>query len=295
MQRIGVLALIWGWSFLLIKVAVDGMTPTTVAAGRITLGAIVMLGAVRARGLRMPRDIAAWRHFAVMGTLASFVPFTLLAFGEERITSALTSVLNASTPLFAAIAAAVLLQERLKRSQIVGLAIGLAGVAIASGIAGRDVGSSTILGAAAAVGAAACYGYTFVYARRNITGTPPLVAAAGQLVCGAIVSLPLAALTTARNGIDPAPHRLLAVAILGIVGTGVAYVLYYGAIADLGPTKASIVTYLVPVVAVTVGVVFLSEPFKLRILAGGGLTILGIGLLHERLRRRPASPVGAEG
>ena len=253
-----------------------------------------MVAAVRVRRLRLPRD-ATWRHFLVMGALASFVPFTLLAFGEQRITSALTSVLNAATPLFAAMAAALFLRERLKPSQMIGLLVGLAGVAVASGVAGRDVGTSTIVGAAAAVGAAACYGYTFVYARRHLSGVPPLVAAAGQLVCGAAVSAPFGVVTSLQSGFDPAPHRLLAVAVLGVVGTGLAYVLYYGAIADVGPTKASVVTYLVPVVAVTVGVVFLDEPFRARVLVGGAMTVAGIALLHERLRRRRPAPVGAEG
>lgn len=286
------LAVIWGWSFLFIKVGVEGMTPTTVAAVRIALGAMVMLGVLRLRGLRLPRDAMAWRHFLVMGVLASFLPFTLLAFGEQRITSALTSVLNAATPLFAALAAALLLGERLRASQVLGLVIGLGGVAVASGVAGRDVGSSTLVGAAAAVGAAACYGYTFVYARRHLTAMPPLVAAAGQLSCGALVAAPLAAFTTWRDGIDLAPHRVLAVTVLGVVGTGIAYVLYYRSIAEVGPTKASIVTYLVPVVAVAVGVVLLGEPFHLRIVGGGLLTVVGVALLHERLaRRRAPAPV----
>lgn len=286
--------MIWGWSFLLIKVGVGGMTPTAVAAGRIGLGAVVMVAVVRARHLPIPRG-AAWRHFFVMGTLASFIPFTLLAFGEQRITSALTSVLNAATPLFAAMAAAVFLRERLKPGQAAGLVVGLAGVAVASGVAGRDVGASTIVGAAAAVGAAACYGYTFVYARRHLTGMPPLVAAAGQLLCGAVVAVPFGVVTSVQSGFDPEPHRLLAVAVLGVVGTGIAYVLYYGAIADVGPTKASVVTYLVPVVAVAVGVVFLDEPFRARLLVGGAMTVVGIALLHERLQRRRTMPVGAEG
>lgn len=295
MPRIAVLALIWGWSFLFIKVAVEGMTPVTVAAARITLGALVMLGVVWFKHLAIPRTLALWRHFAVMGVLASFIPFTLLAFGEQRITSALTSVLNAATPLFAAMAAAAFINERLKRSQVLGLLVGLAGVAVASGIGGRDLTASTVSGAAAAVGAAACYGYTFVYARNHLTGVSPLVAAAGQLSTGAVVSLPAAVFTSLRHGVSLQPHRVLAVAVLGIVGTGIAYVLYYTAIADVGPTKASVVTYLVPVVAVTVGILFLDEPFRARIIAGGLLIVAGIALLHERRARRRPLPVGPEG
>src|SRR5438067_10590253 len=129
MRRVLLLAFIWGWSFLFIKVGIEGMTPATVACTRIALGMAVMLLVLRNRGLSLPRDRTMWRHFAVMGLGYSALPFTLLAWGEQHITSALTSVVNASTPLFAAIAAAVGLGERLRRGQLVGLGLGFFGVA----------------------------------------------------------------------------------------------------------------------------------------------------------------------
>jgi drug/metabolite transporter (DMT)-like permease len=290
-RRLALLALIWGWSFLFIKVAVEGMTPTAVAGARIALGAVTMQVVLRSRRIVMPRDRRIWRHFAVMGLVHSAIPFTLLAWGEERITSALTAVLNATTPLFAALLTAIVLGERLRRSQVLGIVLGFGGVAVAAGVGGRDLTGSSLGGAAAAVGAAACYGIGFTYARRNLSGLSPLVASSGQLLAGTCIIGPFAIATSLRDGIDPAPHRILAVLLLGIVGTGFAYVLNYGSIAELGPTRASVVTQLVPVVAVAVGVAFLDEPFRLRLIIGAAVTLLGIALLHERIRRFRTVPV----
>jgi drug/metabolite transporter (DMT)-like permease len=286
-----VTAFIWGWSFLFIKVAVAGMTPATVAAARVVLGMLVMLALLRARGGRLPRDRESWRHFLVMGLVYSAVPFVLLAWGEERLTSALTAVLNAATPLFTAVATLVGLGERLRRSQVVGLVVGLAGVAVASGAGSDDVASSSAFGVLAVLGATACYGTGFAYARRHLQGVDPVVATAGQLVAAAVLSTPLGVATSLVDGVSLSPTRVAAVVMLGVFGTGVAYVLNYQSIAELGPTRASVVTYLVPVVAVAVGVAFLDEPFELRLVAGGALTIAGIGLLHDRLRRWRAVPV----
>ena len=285
MRRLALIALIWGWSFLFIEVAVAGMTPTAVAGARISLGALVMVAVVRAQRIVLPRDRTTWRHFLVMGVVFNVVPFTLLAWGQERITSALTAVLNATTPLFAALLTALLLGERLRRSQLVGVVLGFAGVGVAAGAGASDLAGASITGSAAVVLAAACYGFGFAYARRNLAGTPPLVAATGQLLTATAVIVPFSVVTSVTEGISLSPTRLLAVLLLGALGTGWAHLLNYRSIAEVGPTRASVVTQLVPVVAITVGVLFLDEPFRARLVAGAGLTLLGIALLHERIRR----------
>src|SRR5919202_698195 len=245
MRRLALLAFIWGWSFLFIKVAVEGMTPATVAATRVALGCAVLLIVGRVRGLRLPTGAVWWRHFAVVAVAGSVLPFTLLAWGEQHVSSALTSVLNASTPLFAALFVAAFLGERLRPVQVAGLLLGFVGVAIAAGLAGADLAESSLAG----------------------EGAP---------------RLPRGGL-----GVSLTPRRVLAISLLGVFGTGIAYVLNYRSIAELGPTLASVVTYLVPVVAVVVGVVFLDEPFELRLLVGGALTVAGIVLLNGRPLRRP--------
>jgi len=150
-RRLLLLAFIWGWSFLFIKVAVEGMTPPTVACARVALGASVLLIVMQSTKRRLPHDRRMWRHFAVAAVFGNALPFTLLAWGEERITSALTSVLNASTPLFTAILAAVFLKDRLRPWQVCGLLLGFVGVGVAAGFGAGDLGHSSLAGSLAAV------------------------------------------------------------------------------------------------------------------------------------------------
>ena len=297
MRRLFLLAFIWGWSFLFIKVAVGGMTPPTVAAVRLALGAVVVLAVVRARHWAMPRGWRWWRHFLIVGAFGSALPFTMLAWGEQHVSSALTAVLNASTPLFAAVMAGILVGDRLRPIQVGGLLLGFVGVAVAAGVGGSDVAASSRWGQAASVAAGACYGLSFAYARRNLMGLAPLLAAAGQLVTGTLLLVPAAVATSLRGGLHVNARQGLAVVLLGVFGTGIAYVISYRLIADVGPTRAALVTYLVPVVAVTVGVVFLHEPFSFRIIVGGLLTVAGIAIVgagrRAPLKYEPADPLSA--
>ncbi|HKX71903.1 MAG TPA: DMT family transporter [Acidimicrobiales bacterium] len=290
MRRLFLLAFIWGWSFLFIKVAVDGLTPTTVAWSRIALGAAVLYAILRHQGGRIPVDRTSLRHYAVAATIGNIVPFTLLAWGEQHITSALTAVLNASTPLFTAVFAAIGLSERLRPVQIAGLALGMAGVAVAAGLGASDLEGSSTAGALAAILAGAAYGIAFVYMRRHLVSYPPIVAATGQLATGAVMLFPLAALTSILDGVSVTPTRLGAILALGAIGTGLAYVLNYRIIGDLGPTKASLVTYVIPVVAVVVGIVVLDEPFEWRLVVGGLLTVGGIAAVNAKRPARERVP-----
>jgi drug/metabolite transporter (DMT)-like permease len=295
MRRLLLLAFIWGWSFLFIKVAGEGLTPSTVAFGRVALGAGVLHLALARQGLRLPTDRRSWRHFAVAALTSAAVPFTLLAWGEQHITSALTAVLNASTPLFTGALAAIFLRERLRPAAIGGLVLGLLGVAVAAGVGADDVTRASLGGGAASVAAGFCYGAAFVYMRRHLLGYPTIVAAAGQLTAAALLLAPVAVVTSAGQGIELTPTRAASVALLGVVGTGVAYVLNYRIIAEVGATRASLVTYAIPVVAVLVGVVVLDEALALRQLVGGLLIVAGIAavntarLLPWRGRRRSAA------
>jgi len=297
MRRLLLLGFIWGWSFLFMKVAVEGMSPATVTWGRVTLGATVLYAVAWRQKLRVPFDRLMLRHFAVTGILGTAVPFTLLAWGEERISSALTSVLNASTPLFTALFAAAIGQERLRRSQVAGLAVGIVGVSVAAGLGGSDVEGSSLAGSLAAIGAGAGYGLTMVYARRHLSDVPPLVAACGQLLVGAVVMAPVAAVTTASGGLSLSPTRVASIVLLGVAGTGFAFLIHYANITEMGATKASLVTYLVPVVAVVVGILALDETFEWGLPAGGVLALAGIALVTRRPRpdrASPSSPAEAE-
>jgi drug/metabolite transporter (DMT)-like permease len=296
LRRLVLLAFIWGWSFLFIKVIVEGVPPTFLAWGRILLGLTVMLAFLRSTGQRFP-ERSAWGHLLVLGLAMSVMPFTLMAWGEEHITSALTSVLNACTPLFTAAFAAGLLHDRLRRPQIAGLIIALGGVAILAGVGGHDLAGSSLAGVLATVVGTAGYGFGFAYARRFVQHLTPIQLSTGQLAAGCIALLPFAGYDLAVGSVHLNWLRLLCLVLLGALGTGYAYLLNYRTLQAQGATAASLVTYLIPVVGVAAGVLVLGEPFSYRLLLGAVVVGFGIAIIQGRIlgprQPEPGSESGA--
>lgn len=290
MVRLFALSFIWGWSFLFIRVAGEDLTPTAVAGGRVLLGALVLHVVLRVRSIPFPRDRATLASFAVVGACGSAIPFTLLAWGGQHIDSGLSAVLNASTPLFTAGLAVPLLGERIQPKVIGGLLVGFAGVAVVAGVGSDSVELTGTHGLAvlAPVAAGLCYGLTFCWAARTLMGIPAVVAAAGQVTAASIILLPFAVGTTIARGVAPGPRQIGSLLLLGAIGTGVAYMLSFRIIADLGPTVASLCTYIIPVVALLVGAVVLDEPITGRVIVGGLITIGSVALV-TRARQRAAA------
>lgn len=294
MARLGALAVVWGSSFLLIKVGLRGLSPAQLVLSRLLFGAGVLLVVVAARRLRLPSELRMWGHLAVLAVTANVVPFVLFAWGEQRISSGLAGVLNATTPLLTVIVAVVVLpDERASFLRAVGVAIGFVGVVLIIA-PWRSGGSTSLAGDLACLGAAACYGVAFTYTRRFVSGRgSPLALATGQLLVAALLQL-------AIIGISPGPAvHLTAVVIaaavtLGAVNTGLAYLLYYSLIRDVGATSASMVTYLMPIVAVGLGIGLLGERVTWNLFVGAAIVIAGVSLAEGRLRlgSRSAIPTG---
>jgi drug/metabolite transporter (DMT)-like permease len=328
-RRLILLACIWGWSFLFIKVVLEGAPPPFLAWGRIALGLAVLIVFLR-RGGERPPERRYWGHLAVLGLTMSVLPFLLIGWGEQHITSALTAVLNACTPLFAAAFAAWLLAERLRWPQLAGLVLGFVGVAVAAGGGGGDLGGSSLAGVLAVVLATAGYGFGFAYAHRFTEGLSAPQLSLGQLapfsahgalcllsgvpqdrqvrVCagrrlhvrkaqlaaGTVLLAPFATADVAGGRVDLHPAGVLCLLLLGMLGTGYAYLLNYRTLQESGATVASLVTYLVPIVGVAAGVLVLGEPFSVRLVLGGLVVVGGVALVQGRLlgARRP-EPAGA--
>ena len=289
MRRLFLLAFIWGWSFLFIKVILEDAPPTFLAWGRIALGLAVLAVALLRSGQGLP-ERRYWGHLLVLGLTMSVLPFMLIGWGEEHVSSALASVLNACTPLFAAGFAAGLLGERLRLPQLVGMAFGFFGVAVAAGLGGGDLAGSSLLGSLAVVLAGAGYGFGFAYANRFTTGLSALQLSVGQLLAGTVLLAPVAAVDVAAGRVDLGPGAALCLVLLGALGTGYAYLLNYRTLQESGATVASLVTYLVPLVAVAAGILVLGEPFSLSLVLGGLIVVLGVALVQGRLfaPRQPA-------
>ena len=296
MPRLFALAFIWGWSFVLIKVAGTELTPTAVAGGRTFLGALVLLTVLRLQGIPFPRDRRVLGHFLVVGAVGSAVPFALLAWGEQHIDSGLAAVLNASTPLFTAGLAVPLLGERARPRVLVGLIIGLVGVGVVAGVGGGSFRGTDAAAAMAPVAAGGCYGLTFCWSARHLMGIPPVVAAAGQVTAATVLMAPLAITTSVVHGVVPGPRPLGCLLLLGALGTGLAYVLSFRIVAELGATVASLCTYIIPVVALAVGAVVLHESITIRTAIGGAIIVISVALV-TRARRAPppTGPTDAAG
>ena len=297
MRKLLILGMVWGWSFYFMKVALGGMTPTALVTGRLVFGALAVLLSLAITKTSLPSGAGAWRHMAFMAIITNVLPFTLFAWAQERITSALASVLNASTALFAALVAAAFLGERLKRPQRFGLVLGFLGVGVAAGVGAGDVGGSSLPGTMAGLGAALCYAIGFAYSQHHRLGANPGATTAGQLLIGAAVMAPFGLVTSVTEGLSLTTGRVLALLILGVVGTGVGYLIYYRMIAEVGATKASIVTYLVPIVGLVVGVTVAGEPFSWRLVVGAVLIVGGVisvqGNMPKWLKRRAPAVIAA--
>jgi drug/metabolite transporter (DMT)-like permease len=289
--RLTTLGAIWGSSFLLIKLALEGFAPLQIVAARMALGAGVLILLVAARGRALPRRGDTWRALAFMAVVANILPFFLIAWGEERIDSGLAAILNSTTPLFTALLAAVLLHgERSGAVRSAGILLGFVGVGT---IVGIDAEPGSLAGELAVVLASLSYAVGFVYARRRLTHREhsPLELSAAQLLLGTAVIIPVssASLPAHMPVFDATP--VLALGALGAVGTGLAYIIYYRLIHDVGATTASFVTYLIPLFGVFLGWIVLDERLGWNALAGAVMIIAGIAIAEAGKKRiRAAAP-----
>ena len=267
------LAVIWGSSFLCIKVLGEAWAPLHVALGRVALGALFLVGVLVVRRVALPRG-RVWLHLAVVALLMNAVPFTLFAYGETKVSSVLAGLWNATTPLWTLVVVLVLLrEERPGGRRLAALAGGFAGVTLLLG-PWKGLEGDDLLGHLACLAAAACYGLGLPYTRRHLSGRPeggvPLAAA--QLLCGTAmlaVVAPLSGMPT--TALDAG--ELASLAVLGVLGSGVAYVLTHAIVRAAGPMTFSTVTYLIPVVSTALGVAVLSEPLGWNEPAGAAVVL----------------------
>lgn len=291
------LVLIWGSSFLFIKLGVGELHPLHVTSARVLVGALTVLVVLAVTRARLPRDLRVWGHLAVIGVVGVAMPFSLLAYGEQRISSSLAGIWNATTPLIALpVAVLAMRTERMTTRRLAGILIGFVGVAVVLGV-WRDVGGVELAGQLMCLGAAACYGIAIPYTRRFLSDLPDsgLAVPAGQLITASVAML---LVTPFAAGAPPAPTSLSpevvgSVLALGALGSGVAFVLNFRVIQFAGATTSASVTYLLPIVATVVGVLALGEQLHWNQPVGALVVLTGValsqGFLRLPTRRRPTS------
>lgn len=285
------LGAIWGSSFLLIRIAAPDLGPLVLMGGRVLLAAIALL-IYAGMSRKLPDVRAHWGKYLFVGTMNAALPFSLIAWSELTLTSSLASIINSTTPLFTALVAALWVNETLTGRKILGIVFGIIGVGILVGGSALEFNSSLILAALASLGAALCYGIGTVFASRYFSGNPPMHNAIGQLLGATVamsipaaVSVPQATFTTGS---------VLAMLALALVATAFAYQLYFYLLNNVGPTRTSTVTFLVPVFGTIWGVIFLNETFTPGMLVGMVVVLASVSLVtgarfRKQFTRKPVT------
>jgi len=282
-----VLAAIWGASFLFIKVAVETIPPMTLVAARLVLAAAAMLVYLWATGRRLPRNAAIWRDFVVIAVAGNIVPFILITWGEVVIDSGLAAILMAIMPLSSLALAHVFTQdERMSPAKLVGMIIGFGGILVLVGPGVLAGLGREVLAQVAVASAAVCYAISNVYTRvRGVVALPASVTGAGVLFCAAVLAIPLSLIVDRPWTLVPTSESLIALVILALVCTSLAYLILFHLITTTGATFVAFINYLVPVFGVAWGAALLHETVQPGALAGLGLILAGIAISRLGPRR----------
>ena len=287
------LTALWGSSFLFIEIALDEVEPTVLIALRLLTAAVVLVpflalrrGAPAFRQLR-----AGWQPVVVLGAINAAIPFTLIAWGQKHIDSGIAAIANASVPIFVALLAIRFRpSEKVAGSRAIGIAAGIVGVAVLAG-ANPEGGWWAVAGTLAVVAASFLYAVGALYAQTHVENLEPMLLVTGSTVVGALLLAPLA--VAQAPGSMPGWEVWVAVAVLAIGGMAIGQYVYYVLVETHGSTKAALVTYLLPGMALVLGIVFLDEPLTIAAVVGLALILLGValgsGMLRPSRRRQPAA------
>jgi drug/metabolite transporter (DMT)-like permease len=279
------LGFFWGSSYLFIKIGVESLPPFALIAGRLGIGAVLLGIVLRVAGEPLPRERAVYGRLLVMSLVSITVPFFLITWGEQSIDSALAAILNATVPLFTIVfAAAVFAEEAITLNRLIGLGVGFLGVVllVGRGLGGSGLGGDSIAGELAMIGSSISYAAGNVYARRSVRGLRPMVPAFFQVFFAFLTTATLSIVLEQPWTVSPAPDAVFAVIWLGVFGSSMAYLIYFRLLRAWGPTRTSLVAYLLPVVGIVLGAVVLDETVDARILLGTALIVGGVALVNSR-------------
>lgn len=275
-----VLSAVWGASFLFMRIAAPEFGALNLAALRIIIAAITLcpLLYLTAKAYRKTRAISPVIKPIVLVSIGnSVLPFMLFGYAALNIDAGLSSIINGVTPLWGALFSILILSMSLTRSAWIGLVVGFVGVIVLSSHKLNNGMNSEVLAILAVICATSLYGVSANYSKRFLVGVPPLMVASGTMATGAIIMLPIV-LISPIDWLAVSLNAWLAIIALGVISTGFAYVLFYRLIENTGPTKAMMVTYLIPIFGVLFGNLFLDEQLVLNMLFGGLLILLGVML-----------------
>jgi drug/metabolite transporter (DMT)-like permease len=286
---LALLSILWGGSFFFNGAALRELPPLTLVFLRVALGAAMLLPLLRRQGIGLPKGVAGWKPFLVIGLLNNVIPFSLIVAGQTFIPSGLASILNATTPLFTVLVMAAAGEEALQARRVAGVVLGLAGVIILRGW-GIDALSGQGLGILLCLGGALSYGFAALAARRLLKDSAPLGTATFQLMASTAMMAVVAAVVEQPWRL-PMPGLTTWLAVLGLaaLSTALAYIVFFQIMRRSGATNVMLVTLLIPVTAILLGWLMLGEPISMREIAGaiviGGALIVIDGRALRMLQR----------
>jgi drug/metabolite transporter (DMT)-like permease len=291
--RLFALAALWGGSFAFIRVAAPVVGPLWLAESRVALAFVILAVLALSRG-KLPAWRERWRAFLVVGIVNSAMPFALFCFAGQYIAASTAAILNATSPFFGALAAALWLKDPLPASKLAGMALGLGGVLLLVGWRPEPLTGLALTAVFACLAASLCYGIASVYVKARMNGVPSFSTALYSQLAAAVVLAPALPLAPVRGEITATvAANVLA---LAVGSTAIAYLLYFKLIANIGPARALTVTFLIPLFGVLWGYLFLGEPLTINMLLGGSLILGGTWLAMRvtvasgGVRQRVASP-----
>lgn len=284
------LSVLWGGSFFFVGIAVKELPVFTIVLVRVALAAVLLLPVVLYLGLKLPRTPGEWLPFAGMSILNNVLPFCFIVMGQKTVASGIASVLNATTPLFALLAAHIFSDEKLSTRKLAGVLLGVVGVAILIGHQRLDAGGMTLAGVLFCLAGSLSYGLAGQWGRR-LRGKPPLVSATGQLIASSLILSVLAAVIDQPWTLPrPSAQTLLALAGLAALSTSLAYVIFFRILAVSGPTNVMLTTLLIPITGIGLGVSLLGEALEMRHIVGALVIGLGLLVIDGRIFAKPAIP-----
>lgn len=281
------LGFMWGSSYLFIKLAVDDFGTFTLVGLRLIVGSLFLWSALRIMGTPVPRDGRIYGHLLVMAVINVAIPFGLITWAEQSVDSSLAAILTSPVPLFAIVLSSLFLRDEPMRVKgVAGLLVGFVGVVIITSRGLDGATRSSIEGQVALLGAAFSYAVGAVYSRRNVRGLPAVIPAVFQVTFAALIMGAIAIVLERPWDARPDLQAIFAIVWLGVLGSGLAYLFVFRLFKTWGATRTTLVAYLLPIVGIVLGYVFLQEPLDARLIIGTALVIAGVALVNGRWGQR---------
>jgi drug/metabolite transporter (DMT)-like permease len=279
------LATVWGASYTFIKIGVATIPPVTLIAARTLIAGCILLAIIRSRGLSLPRDPAVWRRFLIQACLNSVIPFTLIAWAEQTVDAGLATILNSTSPIFAFLLTVVMTRhEPVSARKLFGVAAGVCGICLIIGVQALDGLGRELWAQFAIVAATVCYAVAAIFGR-SFKGLDPIMPAAGSLLCGAAILVPISLFADRPWTLAPSPQSVAALLGLSVISTALAFVIYFRLVHTLGSVGTTAQAYLRVPIGVAIGVVFLGETLTSTAWVGLLCVIIGVAAMTIPARK----------